>query len=276
MTAALPSPTIGVFDSGVGGLSVLAELRRELPDAHFTYLADGLHCPYGALSDAQVRDLTARGVRWLLARGVQAVVIACNTACAFSLHDLRAQLGEAHPVIGLVPAVKPAVARSRSGVVAVLATPVTLRGTLLADVEARFAAPAGVRVLHLSHPDLVPLVERGELDSPATRAALREVLQPALEAGADQLVLGCTHFPFLAPAIRDVFGARLELSDSGAGVARQTRRVLAERGWLGGPGVGGVEVFTTGDPALFAPVMARLHAALPVRRADLGVVLEGA
>ena len=269
-------PTIGVFDSGVGGLSLLADLRRELPAAQFTYLADHRHCPYGARTDAEVRALTARGVRWLLERGAGAVVIACNTACAFGLQDLRAELGEAHPIIGLVPAVKPAVAQTQSGTVALLATPVTLRGTLLADVEARFAAPAGVRVLHLSHPALVPLVERGELDGAATRAALQETLDPALAAGADQLVLGCTHYPFLAPVIRELYGDALALSDSGAGVARQTRRVLAERGWLPETGAGSATLWTTGDPAQVEPVVARLAAGLPVRHADLSLMLEGA
>lgn len=263
-----PAP-IGVFDSGVGGLSVLAELRRELPGADFLYLADHLHCPYGERSDAEVRALTGRGVRWLLSRGARAVVIACNTACAFSLASLRAELGEAHPLIGLVPAVKPAVEHTKTGVVAVLATPVTLRGSLLADVEARFATPAGVRVLHLSHPALVPLVERGELDGSETRAALEEALTPALEAGADQLVLGCTHFPFLAGTIRAMYGERLALTDSGAGVARQTRRVLEGRGWLAGPGAGEVQLFTSGDPATVGPVVSRLFAPLPVQHAEL-------
>lgn len=252
---------LGVFDSGVGGLSVLAEVRRELPGEDVLYLADTAHLPYGERSDDDLRDLTARAVAALRARGAKAVVVACNTASAFGLSHVRA----AHPdlpILGLVPAVKPAVQATRSGVVGVLATPGTLRGTLLSDVIREWAGPAGVQVLRAVSTELVPLVEAGQAGGARTRAVLREVLTPLAEAGADQLVLGCTHYPFLAPAIRAEFGGTFALLDSGAAVARHTRRVLEGAGLLAARTQGGqVRYFVTGDPQRAAPVMAALLAA---------------
>ncbi|PTA67676.1 glutamate racemase [Deinococcus arcticus] len=255
-----PTAPLGVFDSGVGGLSVLAELRRALPGQDLLYLADTAHVPYGARSDEDIRTLTDRAVTALHGLGAGAVVVACNTASAFSLAHLRARFDM--PIIGLVPAVKPAVQATRSGVVGVLATPGTLRGTLLADVVREWAGPAGVRVLNAVSTELVPLVEAGKADHDQTRAVLREVLTPLVQAGADQLVLGCTHYPFLAPSIRAEFGTTFALLDSGAAVARHTRRVLDGAG-LRAPDTasGRVRYFVTGDPARSAPVFAALLAA---------------
>ncbi len=246
----------------MGGLSVLAELRRALPDEHFVYLADTAHVPYGSRSDDEVRHLTATGLVWLRDHGCRGAVVACNTASAFSLDFLRARFGPDFPIVGLVPALKPAVAATRSGIVAVLATPVTLRGEKLAEVTRQFAVPAGAKVLHLSHPELVPLVEAGQADSARMRAVLREVLTPAAEAGADQLVLGCTHFPFLVDSIRAEFGDQFALLDSGAAVARRTVQVLGTAQEPPGAETSGAEAgtafFVTGDPAQAAPVMAAL------------------
>jgi len=248
---------LGVFDSGVGGLSVLGDLRRALPGEALLYLADTAHVPYGARPDEEIRELTARAVSALHARGVKGVVVACNTASAFSLGDLRSRFDM--PVIGLVPAVKPAVLATRSGVVGVLATPGTMRGTLLADVIREFADPAGVQVLKAVSTELVPLVEAGQAESARAREVLREILAPVAQAGGDQLVLGCTHYPFLAGSIRAEFGDTFTLLDSGAAVARHTRRVLEERGLLSARTSGGTESFlVTGDPAQAAPVVTDL------------------
>ncbi|WP_034386654.1 glutamate racemase [Deinococcus sp. YIM 77859] len=256
MTAEAP---LGVFDSGVGGLSVLRELRREMPHEHVLYLADTKHVPIGARSDEEIRDLTARAVAALHARGAKGVVVACNTASAFSLTQLRERYGLAFPIIGLVPAVKPAVAATRSGVVGVLATPGTLRGTLLRDVIRQFAEPAGVRVLTAVSAELVPLVEAGQADSDRARAVLRETLTPLAAAGADRLVLGCTHYPFLAGSIRAEFGETFTLLDSGAAVARHTRNVLQQAGLLRKPGEPGtVRYLVTGEPETSRPVIATL------------------
>ncbi|WP_221090508.1 glutamate racemase [Deinococcus aquaedulcis] len=254
-----PPPPLGVFDTGVGGLSVLADLRRTLPGQDMLYLADTAHVPYGARPDDEIRALTERAVTALHAQGVGAVVVACNTASAFSLAHLRERFDM--PIIGLVPAVKPAVQATRSGVVGVLATPGTLRGTLLADVIREWAEPAGVQVLRAVSTELVPLVEAGKADHAETRAVLRDILAPVAQAGADQLVLGCTHYPFLAASIRAEFGDTFALLDSGAAVARHTRRVLEGAGLLAPDTTAGtVRYAVTGDPARSAPVFAALLA----------------
>lgn len=243
MSSGLP---IGVFDSGVGGLSILAELRRALPQENFLYLGDTAHVPYGLRPDEEIRQLTARAVTALHAQGVKAVVNACNTSSAFSLAHLRDRFQM--PVIGLVPAVKPAVQATKTGVVGVLATPGTMRGTLLHDVIQEFAEPAGVQVLKAVSPELVPLVEAGKSNSPEARTVLREVLMPLREAGADQLVLGCTHYPFLARSIQAEFGDAFALVDSGSAVARHTRNVLERAELLSSrTEVGNVRYFVTGD-----------------------------
>ncbi|MFC4426484.1 glutamate racemase [Deinococcus navajonensis] len=251
------SGPVGVFDSGVGGLSVLAELRRALPHEDFLYLGDTAHVPIGARSDEEIRDLTDRAVAALHARGAKAVVVACNTASAFSLSHLRSRFDM--PIIGLVPAVKPAVQATRSGTIGVLATPGTLRGTLLADVIQQFAVTAGVRVLQAVSRDLVPLVEAGLADSPQARAVLREVLTPLADAQADQLVLGCTHYPFLAGSIHAEFGDTFTLVDSSAAVARHTRDVLNRGGLLGPQHTAGTVTYLfTGDVDAARRVVATL------------------
>lgn len=248
---------LGVFDSGVGGLSVLAELRAAMPQENMLYLADTAHVPYGARSDEDIRQLTDRAVSALHARGVKGVVVACNTASAFSLTHLRARFEL--PIVGLVPAVKPAVGQSKSGVVGVLATPGTLRGTLLKDVIREFAEPVGVKVLTALSTELVPLVEAGKADSQEVRAVLREILTPLAKAGADSLVLGCTHYPFLADSIRAVFGDTFTLLDSGAAVARHTKNVLGKLELLNPQtSTGSAHYFVTGDVLPAYPIMTAL------------------
>ncbi len=220
---------IGVFDSGMGGLSVVQEIQSYLPQESIIYLSDTKHVPYGNRSDEEIRQLTANAVDWLYKHGCKAVVVACNTASAFSLSHLREKYGENFPVIGLVPAVKPAVLKSQSKVVGVLATPGTLRGTLLHDVIDQVAVPHAVNVLTAVSPALVPFVERGEQYSQACKDELYRVLKPLADAGADHLVLGCTHYPFLRDSIHAVFNQQFALVDSGLAVARQTGRVLASK-----------------------------------------------
>lgn len=220
------SAPIGVFDSGMGGLSIVQELQAYLPQESIIYLADTKHVPYGERSDDEICQLTTQAVQWLHAQGCKAVVIACNTASAFSLTPLREHYGPGFPIIGLVPAVKPAVLKSRSKVVGVLATPGTLRGSLLKDVIAEVAVPSQVQVLTAVSPALVPFVEQGQQDSKACQQELERILRPLQQAGADHLVLGCTHYPFLKNSIRKVFGEQFVLVDSGLAVARQTGRVL--------------------------------------------------
>jgi glutamate racemase len=225
---------IGVFDSGMGGLSVVKELRQHLPHERMVYLADTKHVPYGGRSDDEIRQLTAQAVHWLYQQGCKLVVVACNTASAFSLTPLREYYGEALPIVGLVPAVKPAVFASKSKKIGVLATIGTLRGTLLQEVIREVAVPAHVEVITAVSPKLVPFVEAGEQNSNACRAELLQVLTPLAQVGVDQLVLGCTHYPFLMESIRQLFADQFGLVDSGAAVARQTGRLLDQYGLRSG------------------------------------------
>jgi glutamate racemase len=253
---------IGVFDSGMGGLSIVQEIRRELPNEQIVYLADTKHVPYGDRSDEEIRQLTAQAVDWLYAQGCKLVVVACNTASAFSLTPLREYYGEALPIVGLVPAVKPAVLATRSKKIGVLATTGTLRGTLLQDVIREVAVPAQVEVFTAVSPKLVPFVEAGEQNSSACQAELLQVLTPLAEQGVDQLVLGCTHYPFLADAIRRLFADQFCLVDSGAAVAKQTCRLLEQHQLRSMSHLSiansALDCFVTGDVEQAQPVMQAL------------------
>ncbi|MFP5358809.1 MAG: glutamate racemase [Gammaproteobacteria bacterium] len=246
---------VAVFDSGVGGLSVLLELVRELPAESFLYYADSAHCPYGTKPRAEILARAAQVTETLLAQNAKLIVVACNTATIAAVESLRA----AYPVsfVGMEPAIKPASALTRSGVVGVLATGSSLGGEKfhrLLDAHAR-----GVRVITRPCPGWVERVEAGDLDSAATRAAVAREVEPLLAAGADVLVLGCTHYPFLRPLIQAVAGAGVQVLDTGAAVARQTRRVLEREGRLAPPaGAGQLAWQTSGDPALFARLRERL------------------
>ena len=226
MPKAQASAPIGIFDSGIGGLSVAIEIAEYLPNESIVYYADTAHVPYGPRDDQNIRELTAAAIEWLYRQGCKVAVVACNTASAFSLDYLRDHYGEDFPIIGLVPALKPAVLNSQTKTVAVLATPATFRGQLIKDVMQRFAIPAQVRVLKVTNLDLVPFVEQGAQMSEACLSSLQHSLQPVVDQGADYLVLGCTHYPFLKPAIESIFGQKMTLIDSGIAVARQTSRIL--------------------------------------------------
>ena len=226
MPKAQASAPIGIFDSGIGGLSVAIEIAEYLPNESIVYYADTAHVPYGPRDDQNIRELTAAAIEWLYRQGCKVAVVACNTASAFSLDYLRDHYGEDFPIIGLVPALKPAVLNSQTKTVAVLATPATFRGQLIKDVMQRFAIPAQVQVLNVTNLDLVPFVEQGAQMSEACLSSLEHSLQPVVDQGADYLVLGCTHYPFLKPAIESIFGQKLTLIDSGVAVARQTSRIL--------------------------------------------------
>lgn len=248
---------IGVFDSGMGGLSVLAELRKLLPHEDFVYFGDNGNCPYGGRPDEWLRARSLQIADFLLEKGAKAIVVACNAASAAGLEHLRA-LRQA-PIIGLVPAVKLAVALTQTGAIGVLATKAALRGQLLADVIDRFATPAQVEVVSVAPAGLVEAVEHGDLDSPQTADAVRAAVTPMLNHRVDAIVLGCTHYPFLKPLIRQVAGDSAQLIDSGEGVARQTCRVLAARRLLRPPDYeGSLTVYTSGEPETVRPVVWRL------------------
>jgi glutamate racemase len=238
----------------VGGLSILREIRRQLPFEDILYLADQGHVPYGPRPLDEIRAFSHAITRFFLQRDAKAVVVACNAASAASLHALRKSFPDT-PFVGMEPAVKPAVLNSRSGVIGVLTTKATNQGELFASVIDRFAA--GVRVETQVCPEFVTLVERGELESEAAIEAVRAALAPLLAAGADQLVLGCTHFPFLAPTIARIAGPDVDIVDPSAAVARQVGRVTAACR-NASPHTGQVAYFTSGDPVAFHALAGRL------------------
>ena len=214
---------VGVFDSGVGGLSVLREIRALLPAQALRYVADSGHAPYGDKAAQQVQARAERIIEFLAAQPVQAVVVACNTVTGLSIQALRQRFPQL-PLVAIEPAVKPAVAATRSGTVGVLATHNTVHSPGLARLIAAHAGP--VRVLAQACPGWVELVERGELDGPASRAAVAACLDPLLAQGADVLVLGCTHYPFLRPLIEQHAGPGVQVLDPAAAVARELLRRL--------------------------------------------------
>jgi glutamate racemase len=237
---------IGVFDSGVGGLSVWREIRRFLPDEPTTYLADQAHVPYGPRPPGEVRAFSLAIARFLIEDGCKAVVVACNTASTAALRSLRETFPET-PFIGMEPAVKPAAAISRSGVVGVLATEASVGGPLLADVIERHAG--GARILSQACPGLVEAVETGRADAPETLALLGRILAPLLSEGADTLVLACTHYPFLADAIRRLADPGLTVIDPAPAIARQLGRVLERRGLARAPAGPPRHTLLTSGPA---------------------------
>jgi len=248
------SSPIGVFDSGVGGLSVAREIRAALPGEHVLYLADSAYCPYGGRPLEEIRERTLRVGRYLLDQGAKALVVACNSASGAALEALRAATDV--PVIGMEPAVKPAAAATRNGRVGVMATAATLRADRFDRLMRDHAL--GVEVVSQPCPGLVELVERGDTSSDRTRAVLEPLVAPLRAAAVDAVVLGCTHYPFLRPMIGELLGLEVVLIDTGEAVARQTRRVLEAAGTLRKGTEGSITVRTTGDPATVGPVAARL------------------
>lgn len=245
---------IGLFDSGLGGLSVMREVRALLPRHDLLYLADTAFCPYGPRPVATVQARALACGRWLAEQGAGVVVVACNTATSAAIELLRATLSV--PVVGMEPGIKPAVAATRTGRIAVLATSGTLNGERFQRLKERFAQ--GVEVATVACPMMVRLVEEGELDGPRARAVVAACVKPLLAKGVDTLVLGCTHFPPLRPLIASV-APTATIIDTGPAVAAQTARVAAAAGI--GPGNGALRCATTGDPESVAPSLAQVWGA---------------
>jgi glutamate racemase len=231
-------------------------MQRELPHEDLVYFADQKYCPYGPRPPEEIRALSRRIVEFLLARDCKAIVVACNTASAAALEYLRRTF-PALPIIGMEPAVKPAAQNSRTKAIGVLATKGTFEGDLFLNTRDAYARD--VQVIVQYPPDWVERVERGDVDSPQTEASVRAIIEPMLEAGVDELALGCTHYPFLTPVIQSIAGARVTVLDPSDAVARQTARVLRERGLLNREERKGRQVFhTSGDPQSFSLVLERL------------------
>ncbi|WP_110516696.1 glutamate racemase [Herpetosiphon llansteffanensis] len=240
---------IGMFDSGVGGLSTLRDVRALLPNEHIIYYADTGNCPYGGRSHEEIVALAERVTHVLLERGVKIIVVACNTATLHAVDYLREHFSIRF--VGMEPGIKPAIAQTKTGVVGVMATQATVAGERFQRLIARYAGD--VQVVPQACPGLVELIEAGELQSATTREAVKRYVEPLLKAGADTIVLGCTHYPFLRPLIADVAGPNIALLDTGAAVARQTQRLLATDDLLNPQSEpGSIEWLTSGDPADFA------------------------
>ncbi len=244
---------IGVFDSGVGGLSVLREIRRLLPAADLVYLADQARAPYGERSLQEVRDFAEAIAGYLISRGAALVVVACNTASAAAIRPLR-ERWEGVPFVGMEPAVKPAATITTTGKVGVLATQATFQGELFADLVARYGN--GVEVLTAACPGLAALIEEVPPNDPGAADRLAGHARPLVAAGADVLVLGCTHYSFLQEALADRVGPRVAIVNPAEAVARRVAAVAEEAGTTTGAGT--TIYLTTGDAARFAAQVALL------------------
>jgi len=236
---------VGVFDSGVGGLSVLAEIRQLLPAETLHYIADCGHIPYGEKTPAFIRERCQLIAARLHAQGAKALVVACNTATVAAVADLRERYPR-WPIVGMEPAVKPAAAATRNGRVGVLATTGTLQSAKFAALLDRFAND--VQVITQPCPGLVERIETGDLVSPELRQLLSGYVQPLLAAGCDTLILGCTHYPFLRPLLAEMVPADVAIIDTGAAVARQLQRLLGAHGLLADGPAGDTRFWTSADP----------------------------
>lgn len=221
---------IGVFDSGLGGLSVLRCIRDLLPNESTLYVADTAYIPYGDKSADEILSRARAITQFFISRDVKAIVVACNTATAAAIHELRAEFKL--PIIGMEPGIKPALANTRSGVVGVLATQSTLTSDKFRVLLSRFHTEA--KFLIQPCPGLVELIEEGKLDHEQTRSVVSRYLQPLLDADADTIVLGCTHYPFIAPLLTDLGQGKIQLIDTGPAVARQLKRQLESHNLLAG------------------------------------------
>jgi glutamate racemase len=247
---------IGVFDSGVGGLSILREIRAQFPDENLLYFADTAHCPYGTKQPEQIRELSGAITDFLLAQAAKLIVVACNTASVASLAYLRSRY--AIPFVGIVPAVKPAAQSTQSKRIGVLATNATFQGAIFDDLVARFAND--VTVIRQVCPGWVEMVEAGNVDGPDVEEAVKKYVAPLLEARIDTIVLGCTHYPFLRPAIERLVGEAVIVLDPGAAVARQVGRVMdAAQMRSSSSSAASVRYFTTGDPDVVRNTIEKLN-----------------
>lgn len=247
---------IGVFDSGVGGLSVLRAMRALMPNEDVIFFGDQGHVPYGPRPLEEVRAFSVAITRWLLDEGAKLIVVACNTASAAALKYLRETFPDVK-FVGMEPAVKPAAETTRTGRVGVLATPATFQGALYASVVERFAN--GVTLLQDTCPGLVQEIEKGNLDGEATRRILDAALRPMLENNIDTVVLGCTHYPFVIPLIERICGDSVRVIDPAPAAARQAERLL-EAGGTRNPSArrGRVQFYTSGDAAAVESLLPKL------------------
>jgi len=244
---------IGIFDSGVGGLSVLRAIRTQMPEESVIFLGDQRHIPYGPRPMEQIRDFSESITRFLVERDAKIVIVACNTASAAALKYLREKFPDVK-FVGMEPAVKPAAETTQTGRVGVLATPATFQGALYASVVERFAN--GVELFQNTCNGLVQQIEQGNLDGSETRRILEDALRPMIEKNIDTVVLGCTHYPFVIPLIEHIVGDKVRVIDPAPSVAKQAKRLLEAGGMKNDlPTQGNVKFYTSGDPSVLKSLL---------------------
>ncbi|MBF7084557.1 glutamate racemase [Desulfallas sp. Bu1-1] len=258
----VPNPNpIGIFDSGVGGISVMREIRRLLPAEDLLYFADSAHCPYGIKTPEEICSRIFKIAQFMVNQNAKLIVSACNTASIAGLELLRRAFEL--PIVGMEPAIKPAAAITRNGKVGVMATGVTISGQKFLSLLSRFAN--GVEVIKVACPGLVEQVEQGFLDDPETEELLKTYLAPLIAEGVDTVVLGCTHYPFLRRQVESIMGPSVKVIDTGYAVAKRVAQVLREEGLQNSStGEGKVIFFTSGNPGKVSQVITKLWNQTPV------------
>jgi len=246
---------IGVFDSGAGGLTILSALRKELPFENYVYFGDTAHCPYGTRSEEDIIALSVQANKFLIEQGAKLIVVACNTASQAALSTLRATFSV--PFIGVVPAVKPAARATKKGRIGIAATNQAAKALYLRQLIDEFAG--GIEVFAVGCPELVTLVERGDLDGPIVEETVKEALDPLFKEDVDVIVLGCTHFPALRPVIERITHHRIQVIDSGAAIARRTHAVLDTEALIRhshshGNAYGTLQIWCSGDAKAFSAI----------------------
>lgn len=242
---------IGIFDSGVGGMSITREIQNLLPKEQLLYLADSKNAPYGPKGDVAIKELAVKNTEILLSKGCKMIVVACNTATTVAISDLRKTYKV--PFIGIEPAIKPAALQTHSGVVGVLATRGTLASSLFQNTSAMHTS--GITVVEQEGNGLVPLIEAAALDSAELRQLLSGYVAPMVAAQIDALVLGCTHYPYLKPLLKEILPGHIQVIDSGMAVAKQTSRVLDEARLLAEQRISDSEFYTNTDLDLLRKFM---------------------
>jgi len=248
------SDPIGIFDSGLGGISVLLSLMAELPHERYVYFADSAWCPYGSRSTTEIQNRSLAITRFLLAHEAKAIVVACNTATAAAIDLLRDTFSI--PFIGIEPAIKQAALHTRSGKVGVLATRNTFQGRLYQETSARYANDKQIFVQ--IGDGLVEIVEEDRIETPEAEELLRRYIEPMIASGVDQIVLGCTHYPFLISQIQKIVPPGVIVHNPAPAVARQTHRVLENEALLAAKGPGRSKFFSSGDTTEFDRLIRRL------------------
>lgn len=242
---------IGLFDSGVGGLSVFQEVKKLLPDREYIFLADQAHVPYGRKTQKELQDLSARIVKFLLYRDIGILIVACNTATCYALDYLRQMFKI--PIIGVVPALKPAAKITKNNKIAVMSTPATAKSTYLKNLTKKFAQ--GKEILLLGCKGLEDAVET--LDRKTIKTLLDKYTEEVCDFGADTVVLGCTHYPFLKTQIKMRIGSKIRILDSGRAIAKRTKQIL-KRTEDNTKGRANETFYTTGNPREFSQVASQL------------------